>query len=793
MIGVSASNPLPDSARRIVDARRDAESVVKVALAAIRDSERIEDYLPAFCAFATSLFDAEAEQALAIFNDEEAYKSFLEQDVTTRIVEGILPDQGLESVKANWSPKVAQLSIENEVGSEILSECRPDGTNAPARPEIQGVHAQHGDWENFAPLTVRFRLRFEKNALVRENLRQALERKSFYWLDRFSLRPPNAGPRQGIAEGTMPDPPLLSEATKRKLDLQLETVRDKQKLTEEELSDYDKERQRLLRMPANPPSHVRPLRPHLAARSVGLTQSVTAAEVRFRGIDWEYWSNWCSSGFGYEVYRDWLAFATRQVLDELSSIWKGRSAVTDQWFQATCAPAIEKALDVLVKRRIAQARDVETKRLERPSPKARTGTGNPVADEILTTKQTPEASRGHFAQHAEVIHRPSSTVVLSQDQQQRIKDAEGRLNESLEAHEKMREVIEPGEWSPVSLSPKAPRMADEVRKLDVDLRRFAIEVFNVLAEAAWVVQSMDVFRTRLQTHARQLLEWIPAKVNPKDLRSVDTAALEAAIQTEQSNWIRKAQREFPPAWMGDALAGVPPGLMEPQRSGFRERDQLNALDPFQQDATVRPARDTESNGPGDSSERRFKKTGEVWSLQYDGTSVSLPARIGMAYLQHLLRSPDRSFSCMELQAAVGANPDGRAMLDKKDEAELPVASSVEDEILDPTARKQYKERLAELEADLQKAERNNDIGQRERLTDEKESLLEELKAATGLAGRPRKFATDAEKARKAVSGAIRTALEVINKYHPELAKHLEDRIDRGARCCYRSDGIGWEV
>jgi hypothetical protein len=52
----------------------------------------------------------------------------------------------------------------------------------------------------------------------------------------------------------------------------------------------------------------------------------------------------------------------------------------------------------------------------------------------------------------------------------------------------------------------------------------------------------------------------------------------------------------------------------------------------------------ESNGPGDSRERRFKKTGDVWSLQFDGTSVLVTDRIGMAYIEHLLRSPDRLIS-----------------------------------------------------------------------------------------------------------------------------------------------------
>jgi hypothetical protein len=118
--------------------------------------------------------------------------------------------------------------------------------------------------------------------------------------------------------------------------------------------------------------------PKRAARWLGLDPSVRVTKARFRGIDSEYWSRWCSSGFGYEVYRDWLDSVMRQISAELATIWKGKSDVTDRWFQNTCGPAVEKALSALVKQRIAQARDVESKRLERaPS-------SNPILDEIRT-------------------------------------------------------------------------------------------------------------------------------------------------------------------------------------------------------------------------------------------------------------------------------------------------------------------------------------------------------------------------------------------------------------------------
>jgi hypothetical protein len=174
----------------------------------------------------------------------------------------------------------------------------------------------------------------------------------------------------------MAEIPALSGSTTRKLAVQWDTLRDNQKLTDEDLSGYDRERQRLLRLPAKPPSHVRPLRPHEAARNIGLDASVGAAEGLFRQSAGEYWPLWCSSGAGYEVYREWLDWITRQVSTELASIWKGRSGVSDRWFQDTCAPALTKALAVLVKQRVAQAHDVEAKRLDLlPA-------GNPLLDEI---------------------------------------------------------------------------------------------------------------------------------------------------------------------------------------------------------------------------------------------------------------------------------------------------------------------------------------------------------------------------------------------------------------------------
>jgi len=109
------------------------------------------------------------------------------------------------------------------------------------------------------------------------------------------------------------------------------------------------------------------------------------------------------------------------------------------------------------------------------------------------------------------------------------------------------------------------------------------------------------------------------------------------------------------------------------------------------------------------------------------------------------------------------------------------------------ARRSYRNRLESIESELRQAEKNNDAGQWEKLTAEKEEIFNELKAATGLGGRHREFASNEGKARKAVTAAIKRALKAIESHNPELAKHLYERIKSGGSCSYSSDGTLWRI
>jgi hypothetical protein len=74
-----------------------------------------------------------------------------------------------------------------------------------------------------------------------------------------------------------------------------------------------------------------------------------------------------------------------------------------------------------------------------------------------------------------------------------------------------------------------------------------------------------------------------------------------------------------------------------------------------------------------------------------------------------------------------------------------------------------------------------------RLRLEREALLAEVSAATGLGGRPRRFSSTQERARVAVRKAIASALARIEARDAALARLLRDTVHTGTACRYDPD------
>lgn len=174
----------------------------------------------------------------------------------------------------------------------------------------------------------------------------------------------------------------------------------------------------------------------------------------------------------------------------------------------------------------------------------------------------------------------------------------------------------------------------------------------------------------------------------------------------------------------------------------------------------------------------FARAGQTWTLIFDGQSTTVIDSKGLRYIADLLRQSGTPCLATDLLASV-------AGLDSA----IPIGSA--GEVLDSKAITEYRASREDLAFQLAEAERNNDLGNRERLQAEIDELKDQILSARGLGGRKRKGHDDRDKIRKSVSGAIVRAIRVIRKNHPSLADHLQRHVDCGYTLCYSGD-LTWE-
>jgi len=73
-------------------------------------------------------------------------------------------------------------------------------------------------------------------------------------------------------------------------------------------------------------------------------------------------------------------------------------------------------------------------------------------------------------------------------------------------------------------------------------------------------------------------------------------------------------------------------------------------------------------------------------------------------------------------------------------------------------------------------------------------FVAELSAAVGLGGRPRVRGDDVERARKAVAGRIKHAVDRIESVDAWLGRHLRNSIRTGTSCSYEPEQpVDWRL
>jgi tetratricopeptide (TPR) repeat protein len=168
--------------------------------------------------------------------------------------------------------------------------------------------------------------------------------------------------------------------------------------------------------------------------------------------------------------------------------------------------------------------------------------------------------------------------------------------------------------------------------------------------------------------------------------------------------------------------------------------------------------------------QRLVLEGDTWLVEFAGSAARLRDQRGLHHLRTLLEHPDVEIPALTLAAA-----------------DHNLAGSTEGTILDERAMREYRQRITDLQDDIDEATANNDIESAAKAEAELDALVTHLAAATGVGGRRRRFTGAEERARVSVTKAIRSAIGHLGDQLPDLGRHLAATVHTGSRCVYQPD------
>jgi hypothetical protein len=184
------------------------------------------------------------------------------------------------------------------------------------------------------------------------------------------------------------------------------------------------------------------------------------------------------------------------------------------------------------------------------------------------------------------------------------------------------------------------------------------------------------------------------------------------------------------------------------------------------------------------------RDGEGWRVSFADRTVSLRDSKGLRDLAVLLARPGCAVHVLELATATATRPAATMPRD----AQPAGGESDVGPVLDRRAAEEYRRRLAEIDDETADAESRGDAELRARLSWERDALLEQLRTAFGIGGRPRPGGGPQERARKAVTGRINDTLGRIERVHPPLGRHLRASVRTGVFCSYDAEHpVRWTV
>lgn len=166
-------------------------------------------------------------------------------------------------------------------------------------------------------------------------------------------------------------------------------------------------------------------------------------------------------------------------------------------------------------------------------------------------------------------------------------------------------------------------------------------------------------------------------------------------------------------------------------------------------------------------------------IRYGSSEIAVPDLKGFRYLERLLADPGREFHVLDLVSLDQG--------DAEERREVPPQAGIP--VLDDEARDAYRRQLADVEADIEEARANNDLGRQELAEHDRDYLVAALSSALGLAGRARTTGSTAERARTSVARSLRYALQRLEEANPVIAGHLDRALKTGTYCSYHPDPL----
>jgi tetratricopeptide (TPR) repeat protein len=195
---------------------------------------------------------------------------------------------------------------------------------------------------------------------------------------------------------------------------------------------------------------------------------------------------------------------------------------------------------------------------------------------------------------------------------------------------------------------------------------------------------------------------------------------------------------------------------------------------------------------GDAA-NRLVRAGDFWVAEYDGRIAHIRDLKGIHYLVRMLGDPGREFHVLDLVTAANPRP-ADASGSHREQGQIAFADA--GEMIDDQARTAYRRRLEEIDEDIDEATSAGDLGRVEQARAERDFLRRELSRAFGLGGRTRRAHATSERARVAVTRALRTAIERIGDHNDAMGRHLGHSILTGTYCSYQPDPgspVTWQL